>query len=648
MDFFEHQDRARGFSGYLFVLFGLAVACIIGAIFCLSSFAVSTHKEYAELAWTFELAIISGVSSIIVIFLASVFRISSLSQGGKVVAESLGGTRLNGNTRDPFARQILNVVEEMAIASGTPVPPVYLMDEDGINAFAAGYSPRDAVIGVTRGCALKLNRDQLQGVIAHEFSHILNGDMRINIRLTGLIFGIVFLARIGRMMTNIGYISGGRRRSGKNEGGGLIIILGIGLLLIGGIGGFFGAMIRASVSRQREFLADASAVQYTRNPDGISGALQRIGGYTQGSTIKSPSAEEFSHMFFSAGISNLFATHPPLPIRIRRIEPNWKNTYPDTDKITENTPRLNQASAVAGFAGSTTTSTRPKSSPQRSSAPPIEKGGSSHSAQTFLKTTQRLDQEKLKQVRSLISSIPEDLINQAKEPFSARCLLFAMLLDANNQTVLKKQLQMINLQGEKGTGSETEKIKPHLSKLNAEQKFVLVEETRPAIAELSSLQFSNFQTLIIQLIEADQSIDLFEWCLHKVIEFDFGKNHSPRDQLHGRISIRSRLPECSIILGALAHHGQDGADPKPAFEEGFRALERNTSIILPDKASCGLSSMDQALVRLNKLSAVGKRSLIDACARTIDHDGKTTEVEIQILRGISSALSCPLGPNLTS
>ena len=648
MDFFEHQDKARGFSGYLFVLFGLAVACIIGAIFCLSSFAVSTHKEYAELAWTFELAIISGVSSIIVIFLASVFRISSLSQGGKVVAESLGGTRLNGNTRDPFARQILNVVEEMAIASGTPVPPVYLMDEDGINAFAAGYSPRDAVIGVTRGCALKLNRDQLQGVIAHEFSHILNGDMRINIRLTGLIFGIVFLARIGRMMTNIGYISGGRRRSGKNEGGGLIIILGIGLLLIGGIGGFFGAMIRASVSRQREFLADASAVQYTRNPDGISGALQRIGGYTQGSTIKSPSAEEFSHMFFSAGISNLFATHPPLPIRIRRIEPNWKNTYPDTDKITENTPRLNQASAVAGFAGSTTTSTRPKSSPQRSSTPPIEGGGSSHSAQTFLKTTQRLDQEKLKQVRSLISSIPENLINQAKEPFSARCLLFAMLLDANNQTVLKKQFQMINLQGEKGTGSETEKIKPHLSKLNAEQKFVLVEETRPAIAELSSLQFSNFQTLIVQLIEADQSIDLFEWCLHKVIEFDFGKNHSPRDQLHGRVSIRNRLPECSVILGALAHHGQDGADPKPAFEEGFRALERNTSIILPDKGSCGLSSMDQALVRLNKLSAVGKRSLIDACARTIDHDGKTTEVEIQILRGISSALSCPLGPNLTS
>jgi hypothetical protein len=223
-----------------------------------------------------------------------------------------------------------------------------------------------------------------------------------------------------------------------------------------------------------------------------------------------------------------------------------------------------------------------------------------------------------------------------------------MLLDANDETVLEQQFQMIRLHGEKGTVSETKKIKPHLSQLNAEQKFVLVEETRPAIAELSSRQFSNFQTLIVQLIGADQSIDLFEWCLHKVIEFDFGKNHAPRDQLHGRVSIRNRLPECSIILGALAHHGQDGANPKPAFDEGYRALERNTSIILPDKGSCGLSSMDQALVRLNKLSAIGKRSLLDACARTIDHDGKTTEIEIQILRGISSALSCPLGPDFNS
>ena len=251
MDFFEQQDKAKKNTGYLFLLFGLAVVCIIISVFCLASFAVGFEKDLAVMAWSFELAVFSIVGTIIAVFIASVIRISWLSQGGKVVAEAMGGKKLSQNTKDPLSRQVLNVVEEMAIASGTPVPPVYLMEEQGINAFAAGYSPRDAVIGVTRGCATKLNRDQLQGVMAHEFSHILNGDMRINIRLTCIIFGIVFLASIGRILTNVAYVSGGRRRNGKDSGGGALIILGIGLLIIGGIGGFFGAMIRASISRQR-------------------------------------------------------------------------------------------------------------------------------------------------------------------------------------------------------------------------------------------------------------------------------------------------------------------------------------------------------------------------------------------------------------
>ena len=311
MDFFKQQDKARSLSSYLYLLFAAAVVCIIISVFCLASIAFSYENSLASSAWTFELAIISTAITIIVVFLASAVRIGWLSQGGKVVAESMGGKKINQNTKDPMSRQILNVVEEMAIASGTPVPPVYLMEEEGINAFAAGYSPRDAVIGVTRGCATKLNRDQLQGVMAHEFSHILNGDMRINIRLTGIIFGIIFLASIGRILFNMGFYSGaGRRRNDKNNSGGIIIILGLGLLLIGWIGGFFGSIIRASISRQREFLADASAVQFTRNPDGIAGALKRIGGYKEGSKINSAGAQEFSHMFFCSGISSLFQPTP--------------------------------------------------------------------------------------------------------------------------------------------------------------------------------------------------------------------------------------------------------------------------------------------------------------------------------------------------
>jgi len=643
MDFFKQQDKARGLSGYLILLFGFAVLCIIISIFCLTSFAVGFERDLAALAWTLELAVISTIGTVIAVFLASAFRISWLSSGGKVVAESMGGQRLNQNTKDPLSRQVLNVVEEMAIASGTPVPPVYLMDEQGINAFAAGYSPRDAVIGVTRGCATKLNRDQLQGVMAHEFSHILNGDMRINIRLTGIIFGIVFLASIGRILTNVAYISGGRRRNGKDGGGGALVILGIGLLIIGGIGGFFGSMIRASISRQREFLADASAVQFTRNPDGIAGALKRIGGYSHGSKLQSAGAQEFSHMFFSSGISNMFATHPPLPIRIKRIDPNWKNAYPDTDKISETASQSSQLAGVSGFTGTSDNGSTSQNQPQ----PQTGSSGQerSHSAQTFLKNEGKIDDEKLAQVRSLIASIPANLVEQAKEPFGARCLLFALLIDNQNLEARKRQAQMIEQQAEEGTLYQTEKIEPFLSNLSCEQKLVLVEESRPAISELSINQFSVFQKLIVQLIGADESIDLFEWCLHKVIEFDFGKQHYPR-QLHGRASIRSRISDCAVILGALSHYGQEGADPKPAFNQGMQALDRSGQIKLPASQDCGLSSMDKAIERLNKMSASEKRSLIDACARTIDHDGKTTDIEIQILRGIACALSCPLGPNL--
>ena len=640
MNFFAEQDKARKLSGYLYLLFGAAVICIIISIFCLASFAFGHEKDLSALAWTSELAIFCTIFTVIVVFLASAVRIGWLSQGGKVIAESMGGQRLNQNTKDPLSRQVLNVVEEMAIASGTPVPPVYLMDEDGINAFAAGYSPRDAVIGVTRGCATKLNRDQLQGVMAHEFSHILNGDMRINIRLTGIIFGIIFLASIGRILMNMAFLSGGRRRNGKNEGGGIIIILGIGLLVIGGIGGFFGSLIRASISRQREFLADASAVQFTRNPDGISGALKRIGGYSKGSKIESAGAQEFSHMFFSAGISNLFATHPPLPIRIKRIEPNWKNSYPNTDKISETPSASSQVSGISGFTSGSQQSKESERVSERSVAQ-TERA----SATSFLKSEGQINKEKLKQVRNLISSIPEPLIIETKDPFGARCILFALLLDSHNAEARNRQKQMIESQAEEGTFYQTEKIEPLLTNLSCEQKLVLVEELRPAISELSTNQFSNFQALIVQLIGADESIDLFEWCLHKVIEFDFGKKHYPR-QLHGRVSVGNRLQECAVILGGFAHYGQDGADPKPAYEAGFRSLDRSVSIPLPALQNCGLSSIDQALERLNKMSASAKRSLIDACARTIDHDGKTTDVEIQILRGIACALSCPLGPNL--
>src|SRR5882762_4166566 len=303
MDFFERQDKARKSTKVLVFYFALAVMCIMAAVYfaCLMIFAGASAKAHRygggpEIAlWNPQVFLFAAAGTLAVVACGSLYKISALSSGG-AVAESLGGRLVNPNTTDADERKLRNVVEEMALASGVPVPQVYVMDEEsGINAFAAGHSPSDAAVCVTRGCMKLLKRDELQGVIGHEFSHILNGDMRLNLRLMGVIFGILCLAIIGRVLI--------RTRGKKNP----LPLLGLALIIIGWVGVLFGRLIQAAVSRQREFLADASAVQFTRNPSGLAGALKKIGGIAGGSQLQSDRAEEASHLFFANGLkSRLF------------------------------------------------------------------------------------------------------------------------------------------------------------------------------------------------------------------------------------------------------------------------------------------------------------------------------------------------------
>lgn len=328
MDFFAHQEQARRLTFRLVILFGLAVIGIILTCYFLAAFALA----YAHYGPQWEkgdlwdpilfMWVTFGISAIV--GLCSGFKILQLRGGGKVIAEELGGRLLSPSSVDPVERKILNIVEEMAIASGVPTPAVYMMDrEPGINAFAAGYTIQNAVIAVTRGCVEQLSRDELQGVIAHEFSHILNGDMRINIHLMGVLFGILIIG----MMGYYAFRMTPYRTSKEDRTGIFIIIIGLGLVVIGSIGTFFGNLIKAAVSRQREFLADASAVQFTRNPEGIAGALKKIAGYKNGSAILNPNAPEASHMFFAKGVfEGLFATHPPIDERIRRLDKSWEGS----------------------------------------------------------------------------------------------------------------------------------------------------------------------------------------------------------------------------------------------------------------------------------------------------------------------------------
>ncbi len=355
--FFENQDAARRNTSRLVVLFALAVVAIDAMLYALAVVLTGGQVDrvtgQAELIldwWQPELLLQISLLTLAVVALGSLYKISQLRAGGHVVAEALGGTPIPTDTRDREERKILNVVEEMAIAAGLPAPPVYVMEQEpGINAFAAGFSPSDAVIGVTRGCVRQLSRDEFQGVIAHEFSHILNGDMRLNIRLMGVLHGILLIGIIGYFLLRSSmYASIGRRN--RDNSGMAMLAIGFGLMAIGSVGTFFGTLIKASVSRQREFLADASAVQFTRNPLGIAGALKKIGGYQSGSLMQSPNAPESSHLFFSQGLrggmQSLFATHPPLDERIARLDPSWQGAGDTVGQGASET----LAAGAAGFA----------------------------------------------------------------------------------------------------------------------------------------------------------------------------------------------------------------------------------------------------------------------------------------------------------
>lgn len=350
MDFFERQDQARRSTRRLIAYFMLAVVLIVASIYIaviaiVYAFSVNRVLERPFQWWDPDMLLWVTGATVSVVVIGSLYKIFALSQGGEVVARWLGGRLIDSDTPKPQERRLLNVVEEMAIASGISVPSVFLLEEEkSINAFAAGFTPADAVIGVTSGTLQILSRDELQGVIAHEFSHILNGDMRLNIRLIGVLNGILMIAMIG-----YGILRGTRTSSSKKNGGAAVLLFGAALLIIGYVGVFFGKLIKSAVSRQREFLADASAVQFTRNPDGIAGALKKIGGLAHGSRIANSKAEEASHLFFSNGMHgkaspflsmrnrtppvltqsafSFMATHPPLETRIKRIDPSFDGRF---------------------------------------------------------------------------------------------------------------------------------------------------------------------------------------------------------------------------------------------------------------------------------------------------------------------------------
>jgi Zn-dependent protease with chaperone function len=450
MDFFGAQDSARRRAGWLLLLFGLGATGLVILtslllMFVLGLFGTVTAADPTGTLMAFDGRTFAGFAILVTVVIAagSLYKMVVLSRGGAAVAEALGGRLIAPDTDDPEARRVLNLVEEMAIASGTPVPTVYVLEgEAGINAFAAGLTPATAVIGLTRGAVEGLSRDQLQGVIGHEFSHILNGDMRLNIRLAGLLHGILLIGLIGRGLVQAGGHGAGRR--GRDSFA--FMLVGAGLVATGAFGTLFANLIKAAVSRQREFLADASAVQFTRNPQGIAGALKRIGAASHMGLLVHPRAPEMSHAYFTQGVSSflgrLVATHPPLERRIRRLEPGWNGRFEETPRAAEQPPdaKPRDPSLASGLA-----------SPTSAFPAAAIVTGLAEATQAAIAQIGRPDETHLRYAHALIGELHPTLRWAAREPYGAQALVFALLLD-RDAAIHQRQIAHLENSAEVGPG----------------------------------------------------------------------------------------------------------------------------------------------------------------------------------------------------
>jgi len=621
LNFFEHQDRARASTRKLVLLFCCAVATLIVITTVLVIFVLSLAESGGEAATLtpalFTSQIFGGVSALVIsiVLLATWYRVAQLRGGGRVVAESLGGRLLNTSTLDADERKVLNIVEEMAIAAGLAVPQVYLLEDPAINAFAAGYQSQDAVIGVTRGCISLLNRDELQGVIAHEFSHICHGDMRLNIRLIAWLYGIMVIGLIGYylMRSNVYRHSGSTR--GNNRGG--IVVLGLGLLVIGYTGTFFGNLIKAAVSRQREFLADASAVQYTRNPGGISGALKKIGGLATGSRLSTVDVGEISHMLFGQGMSGLFATHPPLAQRIRQLEPGWNGQF------------------VSVNAGSNVAETTAMATGQ-SSAP------ASAAADGFVARVGEPDANSLALAGRYLAMLPAVLREEAHNTLGSCLVLQALLVQGAEEAVAASQQAYLQEQlGESGYASFLAVLQ-ETSTLPAALRLPLVELALPSLAQLSAPQRQAFLGQLQHLIGADAELSLFEWCLFRIVQ---GSLQAPQPFAAMRVDLQSVLAEGQCVLAALARVGhEDSAQALAAFSRGVLALGLVENAIPAALPAADLKALDSALARLQHLKPLQKPRLLKAMVECIQHDGHISSAEDELLRAVATILDCPVPP----
>ncbi|HUF71672.1 MAG TPA: M48 family metallopeptidase [Gammaproteobacteria bacterium] len=624
MNFFDRQDESHRATRYLVLLFGLAflAVALATAIVLIAVLGLSGSPD----AW----AVVTGRPEILavvvavvigVMSLASLFRVATLARGGGHVARSLGATQIQSSDQDPTHRRLLNVVEEMAIASGVPVPEVYVLEQErGINAFAAGLTPADAAVAVTRGSLEQLNRAELQGVIAHEFSHILNGDMRLNLRLMGFSFGILVLTLVGRSVLRASG-RGMRFSARRGRGAAAPFLIGLALVVVGGIGVVLSRLIKAAVSRRREVLADASAVQFTREPLALAGALKKIGGFTP--FLETVETEEVSHMLFGrAGRSftGLFATHPPLDQRIRALDP----TFEPGDYVTPGSP---PPASVADAAGVSALS-----------------GGvaaiSVDSAGTIAPEAGR----------ALRAAIPSDVIDAAHSSQSVWLLVLALGLARGGGSAAERRLVESRIGAERAARCFA--LREKIEQLNPGLRLPLFELAVPALRARPREQIEFLFELLEKLAAVDGELNLFEFLLQKLMRAYFDPPERPRR------SPRERGTAMRTLIGVIAAEGNsDRAAAEAAYAAGLKTLESSDTAAAkalaaassndapaPAATRTDFTSLDRALSALATAPAAERKQALTALAVTMRHDRRTTVAEAELFRAVAATLGCPVPP----
>ncbi len=634
MDFFTRQDSARRKTRVLVAYFLIAVVltatAVNAAVYLLllwggmESAALQDYLRRPLWLWV-------AAGTIAVIAGGSLLRLWQLRGGGRAVAEMAGGRLLSPATKEPSERRLFNIVEEMAIASGVPVPDVYVLDgEEGINAFVAGFRPTETVLAVTRGALESLSRDELQGVVGHEFSHVFNGDMRINVRLIGILAGILAIGQMGQLLLrSLRHVGSGRRsgRSGSGGGGLFFVGLGLALLLVGYVGLFFGRLIKAAIARQREFLADASGVQFTRNPAGLAGALVRIRDHSGGSRLEGAHAEEMSHMCFGATLRQAFggllATHPPLEERIRAIDPSFLAHRPS--RPTRQAP----GEAPAGAAGLAGGETAYRATPTELSAS-VGNPTPAHGVYAA----------------ALHASIPPRLLSALHSPRGAQAVVCTLLLGGDPRQRREGERLLQEREGNDLAGLAAQ-FHPQVESLGPAGRLPLVELALPALRQLDEKQRGAFFKTVEALSRLDGRLSLFEYVLRTLLSHHLSQQTGNSDRVRFR-SLAPVMEDARRLLSALAGVGAAGAgQAEEAYTRGVKRLGELSGDILPQSA-WGPAQLDGALERLASLAPLLKKRLLEACADCVVADGEVAVAEAELLRAIADRLDCPLPPLLNS